>query len=86
MLPTYSDTLEYEGLISTLARQRCRMAGVEYDDLVQEARLEVWTKLLEGKVPSEQNLINSMRRYMRAVKGGRAVVYEPVQSMESVPS
>lgn len=63
------------------------MVGIDYEDLVQEARLEVWTKLLEGKVPTEANIVNSMRRYMRAVREGRGVIYEPsVQSLQSLSS
>lgn len=73
--PDYSDMVEYEGLISSLARRRCRAVGVDYEDLVQEARLEVWTKLLEGKTPTENDLVNSMRRWMRCIREGRGVVY-----------
>jgi hypothetical protein len=51
------------------------MVGIEFDDLVQEARLEVWTILLLGETPTENDLINAMRRYMRCVREGREVVY-----------
>jgi hypothetical protein len=81
--PDYSE--EYEGLISDLARRRCRMQGIEFEDLCQEARLEVWTKILMGLPVTENDLINAMRRSIRATKAGRGVVYEPnVSELQSL--
>lgn len=68
--------LSYDGAIDELARKRGRMAGVEREDLVQEARLEGWTKLLRGEIPTERDFINAMRRWTRAQKEGRSVVYQ----------
>ncbi len=73
--PTDASALAFDGVITQLARKRCRMPGIEMDDLVQEARLQVWDMLLRGETPTEQDLINSMRRWMRACREGRAVVY-----------
>lgn len=78
---------EFEGIITELARRRSRMIGVEFDDLAQEGRLEVFTRLLVGEVPTERDITNSMRRYIRAVKQNRSVVYEPsVSDLQSVRS
>ena len=68
----------FDGVITDLARKRCRMVGVELDDLVQEARLEAWTKQLKGEDPTEVDLINAMRRWIRAQKAGKGIVYEDV--------
>lgn len=77
--PTDAEGLSFDGVISTLARQRSRMVNVEYDDLVQEARLQAWGMLLKGEIPTEKDFVNCMRRYMRAQREGRGIVYEALQ-------
>ena len=79
--------MEWDTLIISLARKRCRMVGAEFDDLFQEGRAEVLTKYLVGEVPTELDIVNAMRRYLRAVREVREVVYDPpLSSIFSVPS
>lgn len=78
--------LSWDPLITSLARKRCRMVGIEFEDLLQEGRVSVVTSYAMGLIPTEQSIVNALRRYMRAVREGRAVVYEPsVQSLFSLP-
>lgn len=74
--PSDKSALSFDGVITTLARQRSRMVGADFDDLYQEGRLEVWSKLLEGETPTENDIINAMRRWLRAGREGKGVVYE----------
>lgn len=67
----------WDGLIKTLARKRCKMAGIDYDDLCQEGYLSVITSYAMGSLPTEQTIVNSMRRYLRSVRGGKSITYEP---------
>lgn len=83
--PSDESALSFDGVITVLARQRSRMQGVEQEDLFQEGRLEVWSKLLQGETPTEKDVINAMRRWMRASREGRAVVYDKIQRVQPVP-
>lgn len=77
MRPTEKDVLSWDPTIATLAKKRSRMIGVDFDDLYQEGRLSVITSYMMDESPSEQSITNALRRYVRAVKESREVVYEP---------
>ena len=53
------------------------MVGVEQDDLIQEGRLCVITRYMMGEDPTEEDIVNQMRRYIRAIKEAKTVIYEP---------
>lgn len=76
LTPSDKLALSFDGVITSLAHKRCGMAGIEMDDLIQEGRLEAWSKLLKGETPTEADFVNCMRRYMRAVRTGRTIVYQ----------
>lgn len=71
------DVTAWDGIILSLARKRCRQVGADVDDLRQEGYVEVITRLRLGQEPTEANIINAMRRYLRAVREGRTIEYEP---------
>lgn len=75
--PTEKQLLGWDDTIDVLAKKRSRMAGIEYDDLFQEGRVAVMTAYMLGSEPTEQLIVNAIRRYIRAVKETRTVVYEP---------
>ena len=72
------EILAWDSTIRDLARKRCRPVGVEFSDLYQEGYVEVITRYMVGQVPTEQAIINSMRRYLRAIRERRGVIYETI--------
>lgn len=77
MRPSEKQLLGWDSTIEVLAKKRCRMVGIEYDDLFQEGRVAVMTDYMQDREPTEATIVNAMRRYIRAVKETRTVVYEP---------
>lgn len=67
---------DWDGVINTLARQRSRITGVELDDLIQEGRMSVLLCLLGSVQPTELEIKNSMRRWIRNQKKQTHTTYD----------
>lgn len=76
MAITSSSIAEWDDVIFSLAKKRGRIVGVEVDDLVQEGRFSILLCLLGDIEPSEQDIKNTMRRYINAQKKQSHVTYD----------
>lgn len=66
----------WDNVILSLAKKRSRINGIEVDDLIQEGRMSVLLCLLGGLPPSELDIKNSMRRWIRNQKSQTYTSYE----------
>jgi DNA-directed RNA polymerase specialized sigma24 family protein len=56
---------EYRGLVESLARKFVGRNGAEFDDLVQEGLIDVWTALTKGLTPSAAVISGRMANWVR---------------------
>ena len=52
-------------MVERLAERRAARHPNELDDLKQEGRILIWTKLSQGKVPTEEQIDNRMRGWLK---------------------
>lgn len=59
---------EYDGLCEALARKFVGRAGAEFDDLIQEGRIAVFTSLQSGRAPSTSYVEYAMRLWVTTLR------------------
>lgn len=72
----YTDQVykEYEPFIDVEARKRSKL-GVDYDDLIQEARMQILLSLAGNFPIVELDIINAMRRYIKNQRAQKTTYY-----------
>lgn len=68
MLPSHAmddQLMEFHGLVVRLADRMSRRHRDEYDDLAQEGMILVWKALRAGKTPTETQIENRMRNWLK---------------------
>jgi DNA-directed RNA polymerase specialized sigma24 family protein len=69
MHPVTSEQVrDYEGLCVGLARKYVGRSGAEFDDLVQEGRIAVWSSLQDGIAPSSAYVELAMRGWVKTLR------------------
>lgn len=66
----------WDETIEQLAQKRSRIIGVDLDDLIQEGRMAVLLSLMGDFEPIELDILNAMRRWIRAQKRCSYVTYD----------